>query len=44
VSFLAKGVITAPANPLSVGQEIRIGEGPFEGLAASIITMDEKDR
>jgi transcriptional antiterminator RfaH len=39
-----EGVITIPAEPYRVGQQVRISGGPFDGLAATIIEMDEKDR
>ena len=38
------GAIVRPANPYKVGQEVRISSGPFDGLVARIIEMDEKDR
>lgn len=38
------GVIAKPARPYRVGQQVRMSAGPFEGLVATIIEMDEKDR
>lgn len=38
------GVITKPIVPYRVGQEIRLNGGPFDGLIATIIEMNEKDR
>ena len=38
------GAIVRPPNPYKVGQEVRISAGPFDGLVAKIIEMDEKDR
>lgn len=39
-----EGVIVKPAEPYRVGQQVRMRGGPFDGLAATIIGMDEKDR
>jgi transcriptional antiterminator RfaH len=33
-----------PAAPYQVGQRVCITTGPFDGLVATIIDMDEKDR
>lgn len=38
------GAIAKPADPYRPGQQIRIAGGPFEGLVATIISMNEKDR
>jgi len=38
------GVIRKPSEPYRVGQKIRLHGGPFDGLVATIIEMDEKDR
>ena len=38
------GVIKKPDEPYRVGQQVRMRGGPFDGLAATIIEMDEKDR
>jgi transcriptional antiterminator RfaH len=38
------GAIARPENDFSVGQRVQITGGPFDGLVASIIQMDERDR
>jgi transcriptional antiterminator RfaH len=38
------GAIVRPASPYTVGQQVRMATGPFDGLVATIIEMDEKDR
>ena len=38
------GVITKPVTPYRVGQEVRFNGGPFDGLIATIIEMDDKNR
>ena len=38
------GVISRPVAPYCIGQEVRLNGGPFDGLIATIIAMDEKDR
>jgi transcriptional antiterminator RfaH len=38
------GAIVRPANPYHIGQQVRVAAGPFDGLIATIIAMDEKDR
>jgi transcriptional antiterminator RfaH len=38
------GVITRPGSPHQIGQEVRLAGGVFEGLVATIIDMDERDR
>jgi transcriptional antiterminator RfaH len=38
------GAIVRPTNPYSVGQTVKIAGGAFDGLAAEIIAMDERDR
>jgi transcriptional antiterminator RfaH len=38
------GAIVAPATPYQVGQRVRMAGGAFDGLVATIIEMDEKDR
>ena len=38
------GVIVKPAEPFTPGQQVRMQGGPFDGLVATIIDMDEKDR
>lgn len=40
----AEGVIARPVSPYRVGQEVRMAGGAFDGLVATIIDMDEKDR
>jgi transcriptional antiterminator RfaH len=38
------GVIVRPPEPYQIGQTVTIADGPFDGLVATIIHMDEKDR
>jgi transcriptional antiterminator RfaH len=38
------GAIIRPENPYRVGQEVRVSGGAFDGLVATIIEMNEKDR
>ena len=38
------GAIVRPPSPYQVGQQVRITAGPFDGIVAKIIEMDEKDR
>lgn len=38
------GIIIKPAEPYQLGQKVRMRSGPFDGLVATIIEMDEKDR
>ncbi len=38
------GVVIKPAEPYRLGQQVRMRSGPFDGLVATIIEMDEKDR
>lgn len=38
------GAIVRPATPYHVGQKVCISTGAFDGLVATIIEMDEKDR
>ncbi|MFX8883523.1 hypothetical protein ABTM86_20420, partial [Acinetobacter baumannii] len=38
------GVIRKPASAFEVGQQIRLPGGAFEGLLATIIEVDEKQR
>ena len=38
------GVIAKPASPYCVGQQVRIAGGAFDGLVATIIDMNERDR
>jgi transcriptional antiterminator RfaH len=39
-----EGAITKPVSPYSVGQSVRLTGGAFEGLVATIIDLDEKQR
>jgi transcriptional antiterminator RfaH len=39
-----EGAIVRPPNPYRLGQRVQIAAGPFDGLVATIIEMDEKDR
>jgi len=39
-----EGVIARPLRPYEVGQEVRVNGGPFDGLIATIIELDERDR
>jgi transcriptional antiterminator RfaH len=38
------GAIVRPDAPYSLGQQVRVSGGPFDGLVATIIEMNEKDR
>jgi len=38
------GVIVRPSEPYRIGQSVAIAEGPFGGLMATIIDMNENDR
>ncbi|MGQ0456046.1 MAG: transcription termination/antitermination protein NusG [Hyphomicrobium sp.] len=38
------GVICRPFTRIEVGQTVRLSGGPFDGLAANIIEMAERDR
>ena len=38
------GTIVKPSNPFKIGQRVQLAGGPFDGLVASIIEMDAKDR
>ena len=38
------GVIVRPDTPYKLGQQVRFSGGAFDGLVATIIAMDEKDR
>ena len=38
------GVIRRPARAFEIGQQIRLPSGAFEGLVATIIEMDERQR
>ena len=39
-----EGVIVHPVSPYQVGQQVRVSGGVFDGLIATIIDMNEKDR
>lgn len=39
-----EGAITRPESPYIVGQKVRVSGGAFDGLVATIIEMNEKDR
>jgi transcriptional antiterminator RfaH len=38
------GAIVRPTTPYAVGQQVRISGGAFDGIVATIIEMNEKDR
>ena len=38
------GAIARPAIPYEIGQKVCISSGPFDGIVATIVEMDEKDR
>ncbi|MDX2156960.1 MAG: transcription termination/antitermination NusG family protein [Hyphomicrobiaceae bacterium] len=38
------GAIVKPVSPYKVGQVVRIAQGPFDGLIATIVEMDDRDR
>ncbi len=38
------GVIARPPTPYTLGQAVRLNGGPFDGLVATIIHMDTRDR
>jgi transcriptional antiterminator RfaH len=38
------GVILKPEKAYTVGQQVKVNGGPFDGVVATIIAMDEKDR
>ena len=38
------GAIVRPASPYAPGQQVKLAGGAFDGLIATIIDMDEKDR
>src|ERR1700730_6010229 len=39
-----EGAIARPARPYKLGQQVRVAGGAFDGLVATIIEMDERDR
>ena len=38
------GVIARPDRAFSIGQQVRMAGGPFDGLVATIIEMDDRER
>ena len=38
------GAIARPDTPFTVGQQIRVAGGPFDGLIGTIIELGEKER
>jgi transcriptional antiterminator RfaH len=38
------GVIARPPSPYSIGQQVRLAGGAFDGLVATVIAMHENDR
>ena len=38
------GAVVRPAEPLAVGQTVQLAGGPFDGLIAEILALDDKDR
>jgi transcriptional antiterminator RfaH len=40
----SNGAIRVPERHFQIGQKIRIAGGPFDGLVATIVSMNEKDR
>jgi transcriptional antiterminator RfaH len=38
------GAISRPSSPYRIGQDVKLVSGPFDGLVAKIIAMDERDR
>ena len=38
------GAIVRPASPYRLGQQVQMTGGPFDGIVATIIEMDEKER
>jgi len=38
------GAIVLPAAPLRLGQQVRLASGPFDGLIATIVEMDSRNR
>jgi transcriptional antiterminator RfaH len=39
-----EGAVVRPASPYKIGQQVRVTCGAFDGLVATIIQMDERDR
>lgn len=38
------GAVVRPAVPYAIGQDVQIEGGPFDGLVAKILSLDDKDR
>jgi len=38
------GAIVRPASPYKIGQQVRLAGGAFDGLVATILDLDDKDR
>jgi transcriptional antiterminator RfaH len=38
------GAVVRPPSPYRIGQEVRIAGGPFDGVIATILDLDDKDR
>ncbi len=38
------GIIARPLVPYAIGQQVRLNGGPFDGIVATIIEMDARDR
>jgi transcriptional antiterminator RfaH len=38
------GVVSRPQNPFTVGDQVTIAGGPFDGVVATILSRDAKDR
>jgi transcriptional antiterminator RfaH len=38
------GAIVRPQRPYAIGQQVRMAGGAFDGLIATIVELDEKDR
>jgi transcriptional antiterminator RfaH len=38
------GVIARPRNPYQIGQQVKISQGPFEGIVGTILSVGERDR
>ncbi len=38
------GVVVKPESPFRLGQQVKITDGAFDGIVATIVEMDEKDR
>ena len=38
------GAVVRPASPFRVGQTVQMTGGPFDGIVATILSMDDKDR